>query len=154
MKTEGPRVPQTVVQHTEEAGSHFKKGSRGSVAERTQARGLDKARERDHGLSSSLAHDPRKWPKNRYSVCWVSECRAETGITQPRGQQRPRGGRSMFRESRSRFSSEIQVDHWPPGSQPLGRWAPATGLLVRVREGLNKSRRGYRPRWNSRWQSG
>ena len=56
----------------------------------------------------------------------------------------------MFRESRSRFSLEIQADHWPPGSQPLGRWAPATGLLVWVREGLNKSRRGYRPRWNSR----
>ena len=40
-----------------------------------------------------------------------------------------------------------QTDHWPPGSQPLGSGAPATGLPVWVREGLNKSRRGCSPRW-------
>ena len=28
-----------------------------------------------------------------------------------------------------------QTDHWPPGSQPLGGGAPATGLRVLVRLG-------------------
>lgn len=40
-----------------------------------------------------------------------------------------------------------QTDHWPPGSQPPGSGAPATGLLVWVREGLNKSGRRCSPRW-------